>query len=94
MKSSNQNENKTRKLNQNEIKNIKIDLQGLIGYMREKGWSTTKIDGVKFLVGKDMQGARGTAFERNSQQFVVLREDIINNDKMRARALYHELGHI
>ena len=94
MKSSNQNEIETRKLNQNEIKNIEEDMKGFLEYMRGKGWSTTKIDGVKLLVGKNMRGGGGKTFEENGQQFNVLREDIINNDEKRARVLYHELGHI
>ncbi len=94
MKSSNQNETETRKLNQNEIKNIEEDMKGFLEYMRGKGWSTTKIDGVKLLVGKNMRGGGGKTFEKNGQQFIVLREDIINNDEKRAKVLYHELGHI
>lgn len=83
-----------RSLNQNEIENIEKDMKGFLEYMRGKGWSTTKIDGVKFLVGKNMKGGGGKTFEENGQQFIVLREDIISNDKKRARVLYHELGHI
>ncbi len=83
-------------LNLNEINIInKRDFIPFLNYMNSRGWPTTKISGVRIMseTKENLKGANGKTLVKDGERYVILSEDIINDEIQRTRILYHELGH-
>ena len=91
-----------RKLNQNEINLINSDLAPFEKFIERKGWITdafsTKYAGISIKAEEDavLKGANGDTYlegGKGRKRVIRLKESIFNDEKKRARTLYHELGH-